>query len=1241
MEEATREFLKICRSDPNIISIGKRIPHVPLNSFSSVDSANSIPFEKNSIDSSSSSEFSISLNSSQSQKWYYKWHSTPEDISTNDEVLNHYFLAKTTNSPKESILDIASTKWNEIQIPSHWQLQKGSGDKPIYTNIQMPFSEHPPDTPLQNATSLFYTELSLPFNFINQRRIFLEFEGVDSNCSLWVNSKWIGYSQGSRTTSEFELTSIITNNINNNNVDNNRLDSEIIQLRILVEVNKYCDGSWLEDQDMWWLSGIYRGVRLFSLPLFPVTLVDYFIQTTDIVFLNNIEKEKNNFNNNIEGNAIAIDRKNNRAKINFELRFEFQKNFKYSNEKFAVKIQIFDKENKEIANKIKIIKLKDIIGNTMLENQSIKQEIYIPITHPNPIIHFNFEINSANLWSAEDPYLYSSFISLYSIPDNQLDDFLINKINDEANDLSINQMTDYNIKLDQIIDIQRSNLGIRKVEIFGNKLLINGEPLIIRGVNRHEFDPNTGRKLSIKSMKKDIKLIKRFNFNAIRTSHYPNDIQFYNLCDKYGIYLFNEADIESHAVWGLLANDSKYTSGILDRGIRMLERDKNHPSIITWSLGNEAGFGPSLRALSHWIKERDPSRPIHYHPAGDHRSVDMISLMYPSLEELEEVANKQMKLMEEGEVARPVVMCEYAHSMGNSTGNLMEYWDLISSHPFIIGGFIWDWVDQGLFSLYNNNNDNNNDNNNNNNNDNNVIEINDNNKYINNDDNKIKKGIEYYGYGGDFGDRVNDLNFCINGLVLPDRTPHFSSLFECKKIFQPIEVYNYYYDENNKTIMVLIMNKYLEDLTNLEFYVEITKDGKVIFDKEFKFEKNIRKLEQSINILIDEIEFEKQSEYAVKFIFKLENDNQWAKRGHVIAWDQFPLSLPSSLPSPSSHEILLINNDNLINNNNVNDNIIDNNNENNDENGERELRGDGFRVKLSKEFTIEKWIIEEGKIQLISLSPKLSVWRAPTDNDNVEGNGRLWEEAGFSKLSRRLITFRRVPLSSCCFMIEKEEEWISSNGKFHFTVKGKNRLFGNSILHMQNEIKFPSLSLEDQIYFKLPRIGFHWKISKEFHRLKWYGKGPFDNYIDKSNGAYKEIFESTVEDQYHPYILPQAHGNHCNVTWVSLRNSDNYGFLFYVSPIAMKYFYFSVSCYSDRRLANAKHTYDLHKSKDIHLHVDLFHSGVGNGSCGPGVLPSYSLHHFDDATYNFEVYFTHLLPTDDETEKSKLFPILK
>jgi beta-galactosidase len=748
------------------------------------------------------SPFIIPLNG----KWKFNWVRKPAD------------------RPKDFYMpEFDVSEWNEIEVPANWEL-KGYGI-PIYTDVEYPFPSNPPYIPHDyNPVGSYRTEFIIPGNWMD-RQVFIRFGGVRSAFYLWINSEFVGYSQDSKTPSEFNISDYV------NYYDTNT---------IAFEVYRWSDGSYLEGQDYWKISGIERDVYLYSTP--QTYIKDIFTNAS--------------LDSTYNYGLFDIDIQINGSANNFAVNFELREN---SNQR---SIYTYSSDNKEFSKNGKFTKT---ISNIRI--QSIKK------------------------WTAETPNLYSLVVFL---TDDQ----------------------------DQIIDAVSTKIGFRKIEIKNHQLCINGVPVTIRGVNRHEHDMINGRVITEKSMIRDIQLIKQFNINAVRCSHYPNRPEWYDLCDLYGMYVIDEANIEAHGSdpynpEKTLANKPEWKHAFIERTRAMVERDKNHPSIIIWSLGNETGYGQNFKDTYNWIKERDPSRPVQSEDAGKTGLSDIYCPMYKSIDFIEQFA--------QSDDLRPLILCEYAHAMGNSVGNLQDYWDVIDKYPNLQGGFIWDWVDQTFL------------------------------KYD-------KKGNNYWAYGGDMGESgvPDDSNFCANGLVQADRTlnPH---IWEVKKVYQPIK-----FDAVDLSDGVInIVNKYdFTNLKNFRFKWEILADGKILHTD------NIPTIEiephdsKMAFLSLPEINPKPGTEYFLKIKAFIRNDKNLVPANHLVAWEQFKLSydnqpIQKNLKalqkiSAQEYESLIV------------------------------ISGKNFKIIFDKQSGKITSYNFQGN-ELLRQGPKLNLWRPPTDNDL--GNG--------------------------------------------------------------------------------------------------------------------------------------------------------------------------------------------------------------------------------------------------------------
>ena len=984
--------------------------------------------------------------------WKFKLHGNPHAVPEDFYKLNY--------DPKD---------WDTIPVPSNWQML--GYDKPIYVNVRYPFNADPPRVPHDwNPTGLYLRTFMIPEEW-DDKQIFLVFEGVDSAFYVWVNGQVVGYSQDSRLPAEFNITSYVHPGEN----------------LIAVQVLRWSDGSYLEDQDMWRLSGIYRDVYLYCTP--KVHIRDFFVRT------------------------ILDD--------------------EYRDAVLKIRINIQNYSSCEAKPHIVEVKLFDEDGSPVFD-EPLRRSIENLKPHREVTFEVEKKISNPKKWSAETPYLYTLLFTLKT-------------------------------ETGKIVEAESCKVGFRQVEIKDGQILINGVPVLLKGVNRHEHDDESGHTVTVESMIKDIKLMKRFNFNAVRTSHYPNHPAWYDLCDEYGIYVIDEANIECHGLANIRgphyrkepANDPEWLHAFMERSVRMVERDKNHPCVIMWSLGNESGFGPNHEAAAGWIHGYDPTRPVHYegaiHKSGKvSRSIDVLSVMYPSIERL-------IQLAEDPDEDRPLIMCEYAHSMGNSTGNLKEYWELIHKYKRLCGGFIWDWVDQGLKR-------------------------------------RTEDGREYWAYGGDFGDEPNDGNFCINGLVWPNREPQ-PAMWECKKIQQPVDVEAV--DLANGKIRIL--NKYdFTDLSILDIFWELTEDGEVI--QQGMLPKLHTPPRESCVVTVPFVKpkLKPGGEYWLTVRFKLSRDTLWAEKGHEVGWVQ--LKMPFEAPPGPTVRVEEMP-DLQLEESNTGIAIV----------------GNDFTITFDKESGRISSFTFKG-LELMKRGPQLNVWRAPTDND-APRLARRWREAGLDRLKHEVNEIIAEKLSPQLVRVKVESTLLTASVE-KFRCRYVYKIYGSGDIIVETDVK-PLADLPP-----LPRIGLQLIIPGGFNTFTWYGRGPHENYCDRKEGAPVGVYSGTVDEQFVPYIMPQENGNKTDVRWVSLTSSSGLGLL----AVGMPLMEVSAHHYTTEDLTRAKHTYELKRREDITLNLDYKQSGLGGGSCGPDTLPKYLV---KPDPVHFSVRLRPLSPSESAMEISK------
>ena len=963
------------------------------------------------------------------------------------------WVKKPANRPKDFYkVNFDDSSWDQIQVPSNWQM-KGYGI-PIYTNIKYPYSINTEKIPgidhNYNPVGSYRKRFDMPKDW-EGKEIFIHFRGVKSAFYLWINGKMVGYSQGSMTPAEFNITKFLqkTGNV------------------IAVEVYRWSDGSYLEDQDMWRLSGIFRDVFLFATP--KVHIRDFYIHS-------------------------KLDEKYKDATLNGKVDI-----INYSNEDSSQRIEVKLKPSEEeLSNAKRLVRKSFMIAK--------KSETSI---------NLESKIKNPQKWSAETPNLYDVIILLYDSEDS-------------------------------LIEVKRNRFGFRTIETKSDGgLYINGKSILLKGVNRHEHDADEGRAISVEKMEHDVKLMKQNNINAVRTSHYPNHPKFYDICDEYGLYVLDECNIESHGIRDKLPDSEEiWLTPCLERMKRMVERDKNHPSIIVWSLGNEAGFGDVFREMKQATLNIDKTRPIHYEGDHYHKITDLISFMYYPPRQVRITAKRNLRKDEK----RPVMLCEYAHAMGNSLGNFPEYMKLFKKYDNCIGGFIWDFVDQGIRK-------------------------------------KTKDGEYYWAYGGDFGDEPNDKNYCINGIVMPDRQPH-PALYEVKKGYQNIQVVR----EDLLNGLIKVVNEYrFIFLDSVSLHWEIMANGKGI-EKGVIDRLNIGPLEQkNIQVSFTKQKLQPNTEYHLDLTFKLNKSTKWASKGHIVAWDQF--KLPYSTPEK---EPLTIEDLPALRKEDANGKVI--------------LTGDNFKVKFGKNTgVIESLQFREKQLITSPLIPNF--WRAPIDNDLGYADEDLedfddessyvdysWRNAG---KNRKVMKFVYEDVKPQVKRISVKFDLINSNEGLSTTYI----IYGNGDIIVKNRFKTKK---------EMVRFGMQTKLPKEFDKISWFGRGPHETMADRKAGAPVGFYTKSVENYIHPYIRPQENANRTDIRWATITNKENFGLL--ISYLTGGFLNVSVWPYSIEDLDAATHTHELPKRNYITLNIDHKQKGVG------GDLPGLPSAHKDYLLRSNEIY---------------------
>ncbi len=690
-----------------------------------------------------------------------------------------------------------------------------------------------------------------------------------------------------------------------------------------------------------------------------------------------------------------------------------------------------------------------------------------------------------------------------------------------------------------------TRIGFRKIEIRNRELLINGKAVLIKGVNRHEHDEKRGKALTMETMLADILLMKRHNINAVRTCHYPNDERWYDLCDEYGIYVWDEANIETHSVYNRLCHDPAWRTAFLERGTRMVERDKNHPSVITWSLGNESGYGPNHDAIAGWIRGYDPSRIVHYEGTtrfgwdAGHLSSDLTCPMYPAIDRIIDYAL-------DPKMTRPFIMCEYAHAMGNSVGNLKEYWEAIESYHGLQGGFIWDWVDQGLLKT-------------------------------------DEKGVSYWGYGGDFGDTINDMNFCINGLIFPDRTVH-PPMVEFKKLIQPVAIRAVDLESGR----VEIANKHnFSTLSYLAGSWELVVDGEAVQTGQLPRMNTRPGFAENLTIPFRQPRLSPGQECFLNLRFRLVEDTRWAAAGHEVAWEQFKLPFaapePMLLPSEGMPTLQVQTGPDSVS-----------------------IDGQGFEIVFDRSSGLLSKYTWKGTA-LVQSGPALNIWRAPTDNDGFKWMSEdewirmqqkllsQWLVAGLDRLENKLESFECAQLRPQVAQVKTTHTVQAQGIDAGFSYALIYTVYGNgAVLTEHHLIPFGDLP-------PLPRVGVGMIIAPGFEQFTWLGRGPEESYVDRKAGVAVGLYTGTVDEQYVPYIMPQENGNKTDVRWAALSDAQGNGLLVVGEPLLEV----SASHFRVQDLYKAMHTNELTRQAEVYFNLDLMQCGLGGNSCGPKTLQKY------------------------------------
>ena len=928
--------------------------------------------------------------------------------------------------------------FDEIQVPSVWQM--AGYDTHQYTNIRYPFPFDPPYVP-QDIPCGAYVH-----NFEYSRdekasKAFLNFEGVDSCFYVWINGSYIGYSQVSHMTSEFDVTDVLQDGTNT----------------VAVLVMKWCDGSYLEDQDKFRMSGIFRDVYILKRPKQAIS--DYHIKTRIEDML---------------------------AKVEIEMKFYSPLN---------VKISIEDRNGAVVA-----------LGSIAEEGTAV------------------LEIASPELWNTENPYLYK----------------LILETENEV-----------------IVD----HIALRKIEIKDQVIYLNGQKIKFRGVNRHDSDPITGFTISLEQLTTDLTLMKQHNFNAIRSSHYPNAPFFYEMCDKYGFMVIDEADIEAHGPFMIyrkedtdynrfkrwnekIADDPVWEEAIVDRVKLMVERDKNRFCIVMWSMGNESAYGCNFEKALEWTKNFDPDRITQYESARyrnydetyDYSNLDVYSRMYPALSEIQEYLDK--------DGSKPFLLVEYCHSMGNGPGDFEDYFQMIQDNDKMCGGFVWEWCDHAIAH------------------------------------GTAENGKTIYAYGGDHGEEIHDGNFCMDGLVYPDRTVH-TGLLEYKNVYRPARVISY-----NKESGELVLHNYM-DFDDLKDYVkisyELTQDGLVISKgilPEFSVAPHG---EGKTNLKINVPE---NGKCYLKLIYHLKKELPLLNEDHILGFDEIEVSKEDTKCKLAEKWIPKT--------------VVDSELQVNENDTQIHIKGREFAYTIDKRTALFTEMKFAGR-EYLNHPMELNIWRAPTDNDMYIKSE--WKKAHYDKAYTRAYTTEVVQgkhgvkiTSHASVVAETVQKILDVTITWKIEAAGKI----DADIAVTKDDEFPDL----------PRFGVRMFLDKKLSAVRYFGMGPQESYCDKHQAASHGLYRADVGDLHEDYIRPQENGSHYDCEYVELNNS-RYG----IVASAEKAFSFNASYYTQEELEKKTHNYELIESDSVVFCVDYALNGIGSNSCGPVVLDQYR---FDDVLFRFQ-----------------------
>ncbi len=937
--------------------------------------------------------------------------------------------------------------WDSLAVPSNWQLE-GRYDPPIFTNVKHPFPATPPRPPAEyNPTGLYRREFEVPADWSGYE-VLLRFEGVQSACRVWVNGQEVGYHEDGMAPAEYNVTRFLRPGRN----------------LLAAQVLNWSDGSYLEDQDYWRLSGIYRDVSLVAVPI--TRLRDLRVRT-------------------------QLDAAYRDATLQLEVAMAGASLPVAAG--YKVRATLMDDRNRTVWTET-----REAAGTTAFAGAV-----------PNP-----------HKWTAETPYLYTLVVEIADA-------------------------------LGKTIEATAQRVGFRQVELKDGLFLVNGQPIKFKGTNRHEFDPRRGRHVTRESMVRDVVLMKQLNFNAVRTSHYPNAPEWYDLCDEYGLYVVDEANIESHELWAdlkyYIGDDPAWQQAWIDRGRTLVHRDRNHPSIVMWSMGNETGWGVNFDALAQAIRTLDPTRPIHYesrNPAytNDHLSrYDIISTMYPSVEHVEELLRR--------DATRPVIICEYAHSMGNGLGNFRKYWDLFYKHPRLQGGFTWDWVDQALLR-------------------------------------RDAQGRDYY----DVLNHIDGAN-TNDGLINADRTPQ-PEAHEAKKVMQEINVRLV---DAAAGVLEIRNEHFFRGLEAFRLHWTISVDGHVAQEGVVEDVSAAPQQTSRVTLPLPAVAG-RAGEVFLNLSFRLKQATAWAPAGFEVAAEQLalagsnaPPAGPGTVAASDLPDVTLTSTAATL-----------------------DVSGPAFALQVDRR-TGEVRSLRYGGREVLAAAPRPSFWRTPTDND--EGGGARsfaarWRQAGLSEPTLVPVRVIAEQVGPKQVRIAVEQRLVTYRSGIDHTVE----YLVNGLGELECRHRFKV----GEDLPPLARVGMEFRLPRELATVTWFGRGPFESYVDRNESAFVGRYSGPVAAQHFAHPMPQENGNKTDVRWVTVTDGDGFGLKATGLPVAGgrgaslprsdAWLSVNVQDYSPAALAEAKTTHELVRGVNTYLHLDLAQMGLGgDDSWSPRVHPEYQL----------------------------------